>query len=144
MANDDGGGFTLPSVLKEFAADPAGFIWGIILTGLVAFWQEILDAVDMYFDRLAMIPRVALLEPARAAYLPIAQIVFDLVWGFQSLLASLAAPAGVLAPVVVVVGWGSLVILVVTIIRVVLAFIPIDISEIVRSIAEAIGGDDDS
>lgn len=121
-STDDGSssssdGFTLPSVLKEFAANPRGFILGIVATwivgGILLIGRTVVDSILLAFDSLllglesATVGLIGALDSVGAPVLEAAA-------GVPAFYLGLVEPFGPLAPAVAV---GGVVVTIVLLIR---------------------------
>ena len=142
MSENGDGGFTLPSVLSDFANDPSGFILDIVREAIVAgifdAWSWFLaNVVVRSFDilELAIVDGIAI--PIRDAVVPTGSAIYGALLALQVFSQSSLMELGIAAPFALAVSWLVLAVAVATIIQLVWAFLatylPVD------SVTEAYG-----
>ena len=142
MSEHGDNGFTLPSVLSDFAADPSGFIMDIVREAIVAgifdAWSWFLaNVLVRSFDilELAIVDGIAI--PIRDAVVPAGSEIYGALLALQVFSQASLMELGIAAPFALAASWVVLAVVVATIIQLVWGFVatylPID------SVTEAYG-----
>jgi hypothetical protein len=90
---------------KEFAEDPQGFIWGIVLTGIIAGWQAGLDYLAEVGNVLAESIVVSTWGPLRATGQALETAIIEPYLELAAVITETAVAVGVFAPLAALLGW---------------------------------------
>lgn len=94
----------LPDILLEFAQNPRGFIWAVVLGGLLSLWEEWLGFLVSIWEYMATVPEVAIVDPLLAAGSAF-NVITETYVALGETITSTAASAGLFAPLAALIGW---------------------------------------
>lgn len=128
MTENGDGGFTLPSVLRDFAADPSGFIMDIVREAIVAgifdAWSWFLaNVLVRSFELVELVIVDGIAIPIRDAVVPAGSAIYGALLALQVFSQSSLMELGIAAPFALAVSWLVLAVAVATIIQLVWAFL---------------------
>ena len=128
MSENGDGGFTLPSVLSDFANDPSGFILDIVREAIVAgifdAWSWFLsNVVVRSFELVELVIVDGIAIPIRDAVVPAGSAIYGALLALQVFSQSSLMELGIAAPFALAVSWLVLAVAVATIIQLVWAFL---------------------
>jgi uncharacterized membrane protein len=117
---------------QKFAADPEGFIWGIVLGGIVAGWQAGVGYVAMLGEEFAAIIITVAWRPLAAAGEALQTAILAPYLAVADTITTAALAAGIAAPIAALLGWFIPVVILVPILR--LAINMIDVAGIAEDL----------
>ncbi|WP_207590518.1 hypothetical protein [Halomontanus rarus] len=120
----------LPEPLVELAQDPFGYIWTIIVEGILAMWSIVLAYVEVLWRQVAVVPTTAIATPIITM---IYGVLNGLVGAWTAVgreINSVVLELGFAAPIAALVAWTVPVLLAVVLLSavesVVSTYIPLD------------------
>jgi hypothetical protein len=90
---------------REFAEDPEGFIWGIVLSGIIAGWQAGLDYIAEVGNVLAESIIASTWGPLQVVGQAVQMAILNPYTAVAEEITALAVGTGIAAPVAALVGW---------------------------------------
>ncbi|WP_276253597.1 hypothetical protein [Halomontanus rarus] len=95
----------LPDPLRELAVDPFGYIWEIIVEGILLMWSAFLGYVELLWQQVAVVPTTAVATPIITAIYTVLSALVGAWTTIGVTINSIVLELGFAAPIAALVAW---------------------------------------